>query len=186
MSSNPSKKLFNVYEFHQMENAGIFSENERLELINGEILVKAVPGPPHNASVARANREMMRLIGDNAILFVQSSVRLNDWNEPLPDIVLLRPESDFYASRHAGPEDIFLIVEVADSSLEFDLGKKARLYAKTGIPEYWIVDIPNDRLFAYTEIHDATYRTIRQYRRGDSLAPLLLPNCRIDVDRLLP
>jgi Uma2 family endonuclease len=186
MSATPTKKLFNVYEYHQMEDAGILSGRERLELIYGEILVKAVAGPPHNASVARATREMVRLTGDRAIVFIQSSVRLNDWNEPEPDVVLLRPKQDFYASKHPGAEDILLTAEVSDSSLRFDLGTKARLYAETGVLEYWIVDIPNDCLLAYSDIHEGTYRTIRQYRRGDSIAPLLLPDCVIAIDNLLP
>lgn len=169
-----------------MEDAGILSGREKLELINGEILIKAVPGPPHNASVARANRVMGRLVGDRAIVFIQSSVRLNDWNEPEPDVVLLRPKADFYASKHPGPEDILLTVEVSDSSLKFDLGTKARLYAETGIVEYWIIDIPNDCLYAYSDIHEGTYRTIRQYRRGDTLVPLLLRDCTIAVASLLP
>ena len=169
-----------------MEDVGILSGRERLELIYGEILIKAVAGPPHNASVARATREMVRLVGDRAIVFIQCSVRLNDWNEPEPDVVLLRPKEDFYASRHPGPEDILLNVEVSDSSLKFDLGTKARLYAETGIQEYWIVDIPNDCLFAYSDIRENIYRTVRQYRRGDAIAPLLLPDCTIAISNLLP
>lgn len=186
MSANPTKKLFNVYEYHQMEDAGILSARDRVELIYGEILVKAVAGPAHNASVARANRGMSRLVGDRAIVFVQSSVRVSQWSEPAPDIALLRPRDDFYASKHPGPEDILLIVEVSDSSLKFDLGTKARLYAETGVLEYWIVDIQNDCLFAYSDIHENAYRAVRQYRRGDSIAPLLLPDCVIAIDALLP
>jgi Uma2 family endonuclease len=186
MSANPTKRLFNVYEYHQLEDAGILSGRERLELIYGEILIKAVAGPPHNASVARANREMSRLVGDRAIVFVQSSVRLNEWNEPEPAIALLRPKEVFYSSKHPGPEDILLIVEVSDSSLKFDLGTKAQLYAETGVLEYWIVDIPNNCMFAYSDIREGSYRAVRQYRRGDSIAPLLLPDCIIAVDNLLP
>jgi len=186
MSTNPAKKLFNVDEFRRMEDAGILSCTERVELINGEILVKAVPGPPHNASVARINRAIGRLVGDLAVLFVQSSVQLNEWNEPEPDIALLVPRDDFYASRHPGPEDIFLIVEVSDSSLKFDTGTKARLYAETGVPEYWIADIPNDCVLAYSLNRNGSYRTVRQYRRGDVLTPTLLPDCSISVDNILP
>jgi len=169
-----------------MEDAGILSGRERLELIYGEILIKAAAGPPHNASVARANRELGRLTGDQTIVFVQSSVRLDEWNEPEPDVVLLKPKDDFYASKHPGPEDILLIVEVSDSSLKLDLGTKARLYAETGVLEYWIADIPNDCMFAYSDIHEKAYRNVRQYRRGDSIAPLLLPEFRIVIDNLLP
>jgi len=80
---------------------------------------------------------------------------------------LLRPKDDFYASKHPVPSDILLIVEVADSSLKFDAGTKARLYAETGIPEYRIVDMPNDCLRVYSDVHEEAYRTIRRYRRGD-------------------
>jgi Uma2 family endonuclease len=80
-----------------------------------------------------------------------------------PDVVLLRPKDDFYASKHPAPADILLIVEVADSSLKFDAGTRARLYAESGIPGYWIVDIPNVCLHAYSDVHERAYRTIRQF-----------------------
>jgi Uma2 family endonuclease len=186
MSANPAKKLFNVFEYHKMEDAGILSDRDRVELIYGEILVKAVPGPPHNASVARATREKVRLTGDREFVFIQNSVRLNDWNEPESDVALLRPRDDFYASKDPGPEDILLIVEVSDSSLKFDSGTKARLYAETGVVEYWIIDIPNDCLFVYSDNQEGSYRAVRQCRRGDSISPQLLPDCVIAVDALLP
>jgi Uma2 family endonuclease len=186
MSANPAKKLFSVFEYHKMEDAGILSGRDRVELIYGEILVKAAPGPPHNASIARANRGMVRIIGDRAIVFIQSNVRLNEWNEPEPDVALLLPGDDFYASKHPGPEDILLIVEVSDSSRKFDAGINSRLYAETGVVENWFVDIQNDCLFVYSDIREGSYQAVRQYRRGDSIAPQLLPDCVIAVDSLLP
>jgi Uma2 family endonuclease len=120
------------------------------------------------------------------IVRTQGAVRLDAWSEPEPDIVLLRPKDDFYASQHPAPADILLIVEVADSSLNFDAGTKARLYAETGIPEYWIVDIPNDCLRVYSDVRETAYRTIRQFRRGDTISPVLLPDCSFAIETLLP
>jgi hypothetical protein len=143
-------------------------------------------GPRHSAAVLRANQALSRLVGESAIVGVQGSVRLDDWDEPQPDIYLLRPKDDFYASGHAGPSDIFLIVEMADSSLEYDQGIKMRLYAETKVPEYWVADIRNDGLIAYSEPRQSTYSVVRRYRRGDVVAPRLLPDCGIPVGVLLP
>jgi Uma2 family endonuclease len=186
MSANPTRKLFNVHEYRQMEEAGILSRRERVELIYGEILIKSMPGPPHSASVDRTNRVMGRLMGDRAIIRTQGAVGLDEWSEPEPDVVLLRPKDDFYASKHPTPADIMLIVEVSDSSLKFDSGPKARLYAEAGISEYWIVDIPNDNVRVYSDIHEKTYRSVRQYRRSDMISPMLFPDCTIAADTLLP
>jgi Uma2 family endonuclease len=136
--------------------------------------------------VLRATQTLVRMAGDKAIVGVQGSVRLDEYDEPQPDIYLLRPKDDFYASRHAGPEDILLIVEMADSSLEYDETIKMQLYAHTGVPEYWIADVRNDRLVVYSDVREDTYASRREFQRGQILAPHLLPDCRITVDVLLP
>ena len=169
-----------------MGQAGILSARDRVELINGEILIKPMMGPPHCASVDRVSLAMHRASDNHNIVRTQGAVRLDEWSEPEPDVVLLRPKDDFYASKHPVPSDILLIVEVADSSLKFDAGTKARLYAETGIPEYWIVDIPNDCLHVYSDVHEEAYRTNRQFRRGDTISPMLLPACSLVIDTLLP
>jgi Uma2 family endonuclease len=99
---------------------------------------------------------------------------------------LLQPKDDFYASGHAGPSDIFLIIEIADSSLNYDQTIKRDLYAETGVPEYWISDLQNDCLIAYSDLHENSYRTTQQFSRGRIMVPQLLPDCRIPVDVLLP
>ena len=186
MRTEATKKLFTADEYHQMSAAGIFPEDDRVELIHGEILAMSPIGPRHSAAVLRANQALVRLVGDRAIVGVQGSVRLDEYDEPQPDLYLLRPKEDFYASGHAGPKDILLIVEVADSSLEYDQSIKLGLYAETGVPEYWIADVRNDCLVAYTDLRENTYRTTRQYQRGDMIAPHLLPECRMPIDVLLP
>ena len=133
----------------------------------------------------RANHVLVMAVGDTAIVRIQGSVRLNDYNEPQPDIALLRPREDFYAKQHPLPDDILLIVEVADSSLEYDRKVKARLYAATGIREYWIADLTHDFLLAHSDLRNGVYQIVRQLSRGETISPQLLPDCRVSVDSLL-
>jgi Uma2 family endonuclease len=180
------KKRFTVHDYHRMGEAGILTEDDRVELIDGEILAMSPIGPPHNAAVNRANRAMVQAAGEQAIVGVQGSIRLDDFTEPQPDVVLLRPREDFYATRHPGSEDIFLIVEMADSSLEYDLGIKAGLYARKGVVEYWVADIRHDCLWIHSDPHGESDPTNRRIERGEWMAPRLLADCRVQVDAMLP
>jgi Uma2 family endonuclease len=135
------KKRFTADEYQRMGQAGILSEGDRVELIAGEVLAMTPIGPRHNACVSSATHALVRAVGDDAIILPQGSVRLDLYNEPEPDLVLLRPRADFYASRHAGPKDILLIIEIADSSVEYDRDLKAVIYAESQIPEYWLADL---------------------------------------------
>ncbi|HET9361744.1 MAG TPA: Uma2 family endonuclease, partial [Vicinamibacterales bacterium] len=138
MVSTVTRRRFTADEYQRMGQVGILSEGDRVELIDGEIVVMTAMGPRHNASVSAATRALVRAAHDDAIVLPQGSVRLDLYYEPEPDLVLLRPRADFYASRHAGPADILLIIEIADSSLEYDRDVKAPVYAAAGIQEYWL------------------------------------------------
>ena len=186
MAVEIQKRLFTVWDYHRMVDAGILHEDDRVELIRGEVVAMSPIGTRHSAAVLRATQALGKIVADLAILGVQGSIRLDDYDEPQPDIYLLKPKEDFYASGHAGPADIFLIVEMADSSLEYDQKVKMQLYAETRIHEYWIADLRNDCVIAHTDSDKHTYRTIRTLQRGDSLVPQLLPECQIPVDVLLP
>ncbi len=186
MATEISKRLFNVHEYHRMVDAGILHEDSRVELIRGEILTMSPIGPPHNGAVIRATNKLVRIVDDRALVAIQGSVRLDEFDEPQPDVVLLRPKADYYASGHAGPADILLIIEMADSSLEYDQTIKAELYAETGVPEYWIADIRNERLLVYGDLRDGKYGACRDLKRGGTTAPKLLPDCQIEVNDLLP
>ena len=186
MATNISKRRFTVHEYHRMVDAGILHEDDRVELIRGEILEMSPIGPRHNAAILRANESLSRIFQARALVGVQGSIRLDEWDEPQPDLYLLRPKQDYYASGLAKPSDVFLIIEVADSSLDYDRTVKADLYAITKIPEYWIADVNNDRVLAYSDIQDNVYRTMREFKRGQSLAPHLLPACPIPIHVLLP
>ena len=186
MSAPITRKLFTVDDCLRMEKAGILSANDRAELIRGEILLMSPIGPRHGAAVDGANRAMGRLAGDAAIVRVQGAVELDRFAAPQPDIVLLRPKEDLYVGKNPGSPDIFLIVEVADSSLEYDTTVKLELYAILGIPEYWVADLQHNRLLVYCQPAGESYQTVTELHRGDTVAPQLLPVCRIPVDVLLP
>ena len=169
-----------------MVDAGILAEDDRVELIRGEVLAMSPIGSPHNGSVLRASNGLFALLGGQAIVSVQGAVRLDLYSEPQPDIALLRPREDFYTKEHPKPSDVFLLVEVSDSSLEFDRGIKAKLYAETGIVEYWVADISTDCVWMYTDPDGENYRSIRKTQRGEAHSPTLLPTLLIPVDALLP
>jgi Uma2 family endonuclease len=185
MATSVTRKRFTADEYQRMGQVGILREGDRVELIDGEIVAMTPIGTRHNASVARANRALVRAAGDDAIVLPQGSVRLDLYSEPQPDLVLLRPQSDFYASRHAGPGDIFLVIEIADSSIRYDQDVKAPLYAGVGIPEYWLIDLTADVVWRYSSPDQDTYRRVEQYHRGQSMAPMLLSTCVVDVDVFL-
>lgn len=152
-----------------MAAAGVLSENDRVELIEGEIVEMNPIGSRHAACVGRLTKILERQAGDHAIVWVQNPVQINDYSEPLPDVALLKPRDDFYAQANPQPADVLLIIEVADSSVEYDRVVKMPLYAQAGIPEMWLVNLPKDTIEIYTQPLGETYREIRLVKRGESL-----------------
>jgi Uma2 family endonuclease len=179
------KRRFTADDYQRMGQAGILSEDDRVELVAGEVITMTPIGPRHNAAVSRATRALVTAVGDEAIVLAQGSIRLDLYHEPQPDLVLLRPRADYYASRLAGPADIFLIIEVAESSIDYDREVKARLYATAGIQEYWLADLNENLVLSYSVPQDGAYSNLQRYHRGQSIAPQLLPNCVIAVAALL-
>jgi len=186
MSSEVSRRLFTIDDCYRMLDAGILHEDDRVELIRGDLLNMSPIGTRHQSVVDGATRELVRTVGDSAIVRVQGTIELDRFSAPQPDLVLLRPRDDLYVHKHPGAPDIFLIIEVADSSLEYDTTVKLALYAIMGIHEYWVVDLRNNRLICYSDPDGDYYRTIREFHRGDTVLPSLLSDCRIHVDILLP
>jgi len=184
MAAILTKKRFTADEYHRMAQVGILGKRG-IELIDGDIVVMTPIGSRHSACVASANRALVTAAGNEAIVQTQGSVRLDLFYEPEPDLVLLRPRPDFYAARHRGPQDVILIVEVADSSIEYDREIKAPVYAAAGVPEYWVADLNANVLWRYSSPERGAYRVVEEHRRGEWLAPQLLPSCAIAVDALL-
>ena len=144
------------------------------------------PGPRHGFVVDTLNETYVKLAAGKTRVRVQGGVVLHKFAAPMPDIVLLKPRGKAYLEKNPDASDIFLIIEVADSSLEQDMTVKHQLYAIMGVPEYWIADLRNNRVIVHTNPAGDTYQSIRELHRGDNLAPALLPDCRISVDLLLP
>jgi Uma2 family endonuclease len=186
MATEIAKKLFTVYDYHKMGDAGILRHDDRVELIRGEIVEMSPINPRHNGTINRANRALVSIVGNAAVVGVQGSIRLNEYSEPQPDFCLLRSRDDFYTTTYATPKDILLIIEVSDTSLNYDRKVKMQLYAETGVPEYWISDLQADRVVTYCDPAGVTYQTVREFHRGAHLTPQQLPDCRIPVESLLP
>jgi Uma2 family endonuclease len=185
MAVAPEKRRFTADEFLRMAQVGILSEHG-LELIDGEVVEMSPIGLPHRAAVACANRALVMAAGDTAIVQPQGAVLLDLYYEPEPDLVLLKPRADFYVSRRPGPADVLLVIEVADSSLEYDRDVKAPIYAKAGLPEYWLIDVNTGVLSRYVSPERGVFQSVEQFRRGQSIAPKLLPACVVAVDVFFP
>ena len=128
---------FTVADFARMVETGILAEDDRVELIDGEVRAMRPIGPRHVAIVNRLNALLTRQIADRAIVSVQNPIQLTDYTESQPDIAVLRPREDFYAQALPLPADVLLVVEVAETSLEYDRDEKIPRYAQTRIPEVW-------------------------------------------------
>jgi Uma2 family endonuclease len=179
-------RRFTVDEYYRMAEAGILGPGERVELIEGEIIQVAAIGSRHAGCVKRLIRLLVRGVGDRGLVQAQDPVRLDDVSEPEPDIALLRPRADDYTSAHPGPEDVLLIIEVADTTTAFDREVKGPLYAAAGIREYWLVDLDADRVEVFRDPRGRTYRHVTSHGRGDVLRPAELPELEVPLQRILP
>ena len=141
----PARHRISVDAFHLMGEAGILGAADRVELIDGEIIDMSPIGVLHAAIVDVLARHFGRRAGELVFVRCQNPLRLDDISEPEPDIAILRPRADFYMTAHPGPTDVLLVIEVADTSLAYDLGKKVTLYARHGIPEAWVIDAATRR-----------------------------------------
>ena len=178
------KRLLSVADYHRMGEAGIFSLDERIELIEGEIITVPPIGPAHAGLVAQLTQLLLAAVEDRAIVWAQNPVRLSDLSEPEPDLALLRPRRDFYRSAHPTPEDTLLAIEVSDSTLRYDRGIKVPLYARHGVPEVWLVDVAGERLLESREPADGGYASERVVDLATPLVPAALPSTRIDLSSL--
>ncbi len=176
---------FTVDEYHRMAEAGIFHEDDRVELIDGQVVEMKPIEPRHAVCVDRLNGRLSRLVGDSAIVRVQSPVVLGQLAEPEPDVTLLRPPFERYQEVHPGPAEIMLVIEVADTSVEHDRSVKIPLYARAGVPEAWLVDLPADRIEVYRDPAGSSYAEVTSVSRGETLTPLLLPDARLSVADVL-
>jgi Uma2 family endonuclease len=175
-----------VAEYLRMGRTGILAPDERVELLDGSLIAMPPMGPSHAYSVGRLAKFMVRRFGEFAHISVQGPITLDAWSEPQPDLMLSAPPDERYASAHPKPEDALLVVEVAQSSLRFDVGTKLRAYARRGVREYWIVDLVHERIDVHRDPQGERYRAQLSFERGASVAPAAFPDEPIAVDEILP
>jgi len=164
MTVEVSKNVFrlSVRQYHEMIDAGVFNEDDRVELIEGVLVRKMTKGPPHDFTVSILKDMLTPLVGNDWIVRVQSAITLRD-SEPEPDIAIVAAPHKRYQQRHPGPRDIALVIEVAESTLEYDRSDKLRIYARAGVPAYWIVNLVDDRLEVYSDPRGGKTPTYRIY-----------------------
>lgn len=179
------KGRFTVADYHRMVECGILSEDDRVELLAGQVIPMSPIGSPHAACVNRLTRMLILALGERATIAVQNPAVLDDWSEPQPDVTVLKPRTDGYAAAHPRPADVLLLIEVADSSLARDREVKIPLYAAAGVPEVWLVNLPVDHIHIYRDPGTAGYGSIQIATRGASVTPHHFPDTAFSVDDIL-
>jgi Uma2 family endonuclease len=175
---------FTVEQYERMIEAGVFPPEYRAELINGEIIEMSPIGSRHAACVGRLTRILTRML-DEPIVWVQNPIRLGDHSEPEPDIAVLKPREDFYAGSLPTAADVLLVIEVSDSTLEYDRRIKVPLYARSGVPELWIVNLTDERIETYADAAGDAYRLEGDAGRGDEARARGVAGLRLGVEEIL-
>ena len=180
-----SRPPLTVEEFDALAKTEGWDEDIRVELLDGEIVWMSPINDPHAASVNRLNQLFSRrYAGDVALVAVQNPIRIEHYDEPQPDVALLKPRLDFYATATPTPADILLLVEVADTTLRTDLGRKARIYASGGVTEYWVVDLNNRVLYVHRSPARGTYAERQVLASGERVAAGFAPHIELGVEEV--
>ena len=182
----PQKHPISAEEYLRMGEGKVFAPEARLELIEGEIVERAPIDPPHAGRVKKLNRLFAQRAGDKAVVSVQDPLVISDRSVPQPDVALLKPRADYYTDSHPTASDVYLVVEVADTTLSFDLGTKMPLYARCGIAEAWVVDVNERVIHVFREPGSAGYGTSLTVKPGQSVACLAVPEAILRVDEIFP
>ena len=185
MSVQTKRRLFTVQEYHLMSEVGVFAEDDRLELIEGEIIQMAAIGTRHAACVRRLIGQFRQIPEEIAILDVQNPIQLTERTEPQPDVVLLQPRADYYATAHPIPAEVLLLVEVSDSTVDFDRDVKVPNYARSGIREVWLWDLEANCLEVYRDAIANGYTSMQKLERGEQVSPLAFPEFAVNIDLIL-
>lgn len=182
--TSDGRARFTRETYHRMAEAGLFGSEPHVELIDGEIMMMSPIGPPQGALVRRLNWFFTRNLPDTIGCSVQLPIIAGDHSEPEPDIALVRYRDDDYQRNHPSPADVVLLIEVSESSLKIDLGKKLQLYAMIGIGEYWVVDVARRVVWVQRDPTGDAYTRAESFGAGSILAPIAAPECQLDLNRL--
>ncbi|MEH2417187.1 Uma2 family endonuclease [Nostoc sp.] len=184
-------KRFTIAEYHRLAQLGFFEEDERVELIKGEIIQMAAKGKPHSVCQTRLDRELYKLVGDRATLRGQQPITLSNNSEPEPDRVIAKNRDDDYLANHPSPSDILLLIEIADSFLKYDQEEKLPIYAEVGISDYWIFNLVDYYLECYNEPYQDLqgkfgYRRKLIYLPNESVNLPSFPDFSLDLSKVFP
>jgi Uma2 family endonuclease len=173
-------------DYHRMLDAGILAEDDRVELLNGQIFEMSPQRPPHTTATKRTYDYLKTLLSGKADVRSQSPIALSSYSEPEPDIAVVAIDKLEYSDRHPEPNEIFLLIEVADSTLGRDLSEKERAYAQANIQEYWVVDIRGRQIHVFRYPAEGTYQQKWLFDSGSSCSLLAFPDINVSINRLLP
>lgn len=182
MEADIHTKRFTVDEYHRMGEAGIFHPEARLELIEGEIVEMSPVGTRHISCVNRANALFAERLAGRAMVSVQNPVVLSEFTEPQPNLLLAFPKDDFYADERISARHVILAIEVSDSTVRYDRDRKAPLYARAGVSELWIENLPSDVILVHRDPSPDGYSSVDEYGRGQHLSIAAFPDVRFLVD----
>jgi Uma2 family endonuclease len=174
-----------VEEYHRMGDLGILDPNEPVELIEGQVIQKPMKGTRHTSTVRRIENLLRNRLGERVFVISQDPVQLNDYSEPEPDIALVRPDPLYYEYHHPTPREIYLIIEVADSTLKRDREFKATVYAQAGIMDYWVLDISDRQLYVLREPQENAYQREEILKGNDTISILAFPDVTITIAEML-
>ena len=180
-----TKHCFTVLDYHKMAGSGILSEDDRVELIEGEVVDLTPIGRTRAACVARLTDLFGEGLRRKVIVWAQNPLRLDQYSEPQPDVALLRWRRDFYADSEPGPDDVLLVIEVAETSLLYDRNVKISLYARAGTCEVWLVDLNGESVTIHREPGPQGYRHVAVVQGSHLLNPLAFPDMVLTVDQIL-
>ncbi|AFY71285.1 protein of unknown function DUF820 [Thalassoporum mexicanum PCC 7367] len=185
MTTQLLRKLFTVEQYHRMHEVGVLTAADRVELIRGEIIQMSPIGSKHAACVMRLIDVFTQKLGQKVITNVQNPIQIANHSLPQPDVCLLRRKDDYYESAHPTPADVYLLVEVADTTIDFDRQTKMPLYAEAGIKELWIVNLNDQCIEVHRQPATDRYAEVSSYDRTQSLSPQAFPEVAIAVAQIL-
>ncbi|MEM9120584.1 MAG: Uma2 family endonuclease [Cyanobacteria bacterium P01_F01_bin.56] len=173
-------RLISTTDYHRMAEVGILGADEQVELLAGQIIQKMPKGPAHSALCKRIEKLLERRLGEQVLVRLQAPIRLDNYSEPEPDIAVVRPQDDFYASHHPTSADFHLIIEVADTTVERDLSSKAALYSTAGILDYWVLNVSARQLHVFRDPSPDGYQR-QLILREQAIQLQAFPACEISV-----
>jgi len=179
------ERLITVEEFDRMWNSGVIGPDDRVELVEGRIVRRETMNAPHASIMARMTQRLSEALGEAVMIWQQLPVVAAERSKPMPDFALIKRRGDYYAGALPVPDDVIAIVEVSDTRLRFDRGTKLRLYARVGIPEYWVVDVKKKTIEIYREPHELGYAPPTVAKKGERVSFAAFPDVVFPVDELL-